>query len=145
MRTEFIIHNGRKLIFFDNYLEISDVSKWTKRFNIINPIIWTIYSLICILRYLRTGDFFLLWSGVILLAGFTIVVVYRLRQNFDSRILFVNIDKVVIKRDFSDNLKSDFIIKSSNKKRTVLLDFDKYSLTDFELMLTNKNIKFEKE
>jgi len=148
MKKKFTIHNG-EISFLDNGLEINDHSMKSKWIYIILGFCWILYGILSLLRYTKTGDNFLLWSGIIIISLWIIGIVIKYFKQTDKQILFNDIDKVIIKKDVMDTiLKADIIFKNS-KRRSVILDyngelnFNKYSLNDFQVALNEKDIKAE--
>jgi len=148
MKTHFIIHKG-ELSFEDNCIEINDKkSKRTKSFTILNSIFPVLYGILIIIKYFKTNDPFDLWPGLILVILGIPGLIIQNKITFISKINFHEIDRVIIKSNFSNSLIADFKI-SNGKKRRVILDFadlgrfEKFSLDDFVKNLSDKNIKTE--
>ena len=148
MQKKFNIHKG-EISFLENGLEINDQGRRSKRIYIIMGVCWIVYGILSLLRYHKTGDPFLLWSGIILIILWVIGVSVKYLKVTDKQILFDDIEKVIIKKDLIDTiLKADIVMKNS-KKRSVILDyngelnFNKYALNDFKIALNEKNIKME--
>ena len=146
MKTQFIIHKG-ELSFEDNCIEINDKkSKRTKSFTILSSIFPVLYGILIIIKYFKTNDPFDLWPGLILVTLGIPGLIIQTKMTFINKINFVEIDRVIIKSNFSNSLIADFII-SNGKKRRVILDFadlgrfEKFSLDDFVKNLSDKNIK----
>ena len=148
MKTQFIIHKG-ELSFEDNCIEINDKkSKRTKSFTILSSIFPVLYGILIIIKYFKTNDPFDLWPGLILVTLGIPGLIIQTKMTFINKINFVEIDRVIIKSNFSNSLIADFKI-SNGKKRRVILDFadlgrfEKFSLDDFVKNLSDKNIKTE--
>jgi len=148
MKTQFIIHKG-ELSFEDNCIEINDKkSKRTKSFTILSSIFPVLYGILIIIKYFKTNDPFDLWPGLILFTLGIPGLIIQTKMTFINKINFHEIDRVIIKSNFSNSLIADFII-SNGKKRRVILDFadlgrfEKFSLDDFVKNLSDKNIKTE--
>ena len=148
MKTHFIIHKG-ELSFEDNCIEINDKkSKRTKSFTILSSIFPVLYGILIIIKYFKTNDPFDLWPGLILVILGIPGLIIQNKITFISKINFHEIDRVIIKSNFSNSLIADFKI-SNGKKRRVILDFadlgrfEKFSLDDFVKNLSDKNIKTE--
>jgi predicted nucleic acid-binding Zn ribbon protein len=148
MKTHFIIHKG-ELSFEDNCIEINDKkSKRTKSFTILSSIFPVLYGILIIIKYFKTNDPFDLWPGLILVTLGIPGLIIQTKMTFINKINFLEIDRVIIKSNFSNSLIADFKI-SNGKKRRVILDFadlgrfEKFSLDDFVKNLSDKNIKTE--
>jgi hypothetical protein len=97
-------------------LTIRDNAKRYKWERIFYSCIWIVYSVLSILRYIKTGDQFLLWSGVIIGVGHAGAIVYRLFETTRSQIELQNIKIAVFKRRFGTSyLILD--LKSGSKRR----------------------------
>src|SRR5674476_1173896 len=121
MKTHFIIHKG-ELSFEDNCIEINDKkSKRTKSFTILSSIFPVLYGILIIIKYFKTNDPFDLWPGLILFTLGIPGLIIQTKMTFINKINFHEIDRVIIKSNFSNSLIADFII-SNGKKRRVILD-----------------------
>jgi hypothetical protein len=143
MKNEFIIYKDKKLIFFDTYVEILDSDKWTKRFILLNLIVWGIFGISNISNYRNTGDFFLLCTGVIFIVSWIMIAIHYFRKRFKSKIKYNAIDKIIINTDSFSIAKVFFYFKNVKKPRTALLDFNKCLRKDFEAVLIDKKINVE--
>jgi hypothetical protein len=148
MKTHFIIHKG-ELSFEENHIEINDKkSKRTKSFTVLSSIFPVLYGILIIIKYFKTNDPFDLWPGIILVTLGIPGLIIQTKMTFINKINFLEIDRVIIKSNFSNSLIADFII-SNGKKRRAILDFadlsrfEKFSLDDFVKNLSDKNIKTE--
>lgn len=100
----------------ENMLTIRDNAKRYKRERILYSCIWVIFGILSILRYLKTGDQFLLWSGVIIGVGHAGAITYRLFETTSSQIELQNIKTAIFKRRFGTSyLMLD--LKSGSKRR----------------------------
>jgi len=148
MHKKFNIHKG-EISFLENGLEINDHGRRSKRIYIIMGVCWIVYGILSLLRYYKTGDPFLLWSGMIIISLWIIGIIVKYFKKTDQQILFDDIEKVIIKKDLLETiLKADIIMKNS-KKRSVILDyngelnFNRYSLKEFQSALTENDVKAE--
>ena len=103
----------------DSNIEINDISKWTKIFNFVNPILWTSYGVLSVIRYFKTGDQFQLCWGLFFIIAWIIVGIININKNHVNKITFDVIEKVIIKSDSFDRLKAEFVIKNMRKRRRV--------------------------
>ena len=110
---------------------------------------WIVYGILSLLRYNKTGDPFLLWSGIIIISLWIIGIIVKYFKQTDQQIRFDDIEKVIIKKDLLETVLSADIVMKNSKKRSVILDyngelnFNKYALNDFNTILNEKNIKVE--
>jgi len=146
MQKKFTIHKG-EISFLENGLEINDHGKRSKRIYIIMGVCWIIYGILSLLRYHKTGDQFLLWSGIIIINLWIIGIIIKYFKQTDQRISYTDIEKVTIKKDILETiLKADIIMKNSKKRYFILdyngeLNFDRYSLKEFQSALTENDVK----
>ena len=148
MQKKFNIHKG-EISFLENGLEINDHGRRSKRIYIIMGVCWIVYGILSLLRYNKTGDPFLLWSGIIIISLWIIGIIVKYFKQTDQQIRFDDIEKVIIKKDLLETVLSADIVMKNSKKRSVILDyngelnFNKYALNDFNTILNEKNIKVE--
>jgi len=148
MKKKFNIHKG-EISFLENGLEINDHGGRSKRIYIIMGVCWIVYGILSLLRYYKTGDQFLLWSGIIIISLWIIGIIVKYFKHTDQRISYDDIEKVVIKKELLETILIAHIVMKDSKKRSVILDyngelnFNKYALNDFKIALNEKNIKVE--
>jgi len=148
MQKKFNIHKGQ-ISFLENGLEINDHGKRSKRIYIIMGVCWIVYGILSLLRYQKTGDQFLLWSGIIIISLWIIGIIVKYFKQTDQQISYNDIEKVIIKKDLLETILSADIVMKNSKKRSVILDyngelnFNKYALKDFNTVLNEKIIKVE--
>jgi len=110
---------------------------------------WIVYGILSLLRYQKTGDQFLLWSGIIIISLWIIGIIVKYFKQTDQQISYNDIEKVIIKKDLLETILSADIVMKNSKKRSVILDyngelnFNKYALNDFNTVLNEKIIKVE--
>ena len=140
MRTDFVIKEGN-LLFTGNRIEINDKKRWAWMYNIFLPITVILTGISNIRLFYKSGgtEFYLLWIGVFLIVGMIVGLIINSKRNFDRQIEIENIERVIIKRDFFENLFGIFKLKTGGERK-VFLDFDRYSLAEFELTLKEYNI-----
>ena len=99
-------------------VRISDNSWMQNRIQLFSSGICTIYGVISILRFLKTDDQFLLWSGLFIgVTHFIIFVLYILRSN-QSEISFDDIKSINVKKRFS-NVFLDIKLKNNRLRRVI--------------------------
>ena len=148
MQKKFNIHKG-EISFLENGLEINDQGRRSKRIYIIMGVCWIVYGILSLLRYQKTGDQFLLWSGIIIIGLWIIGIIVKYFKHTDQRISYNDIEKVVIKKELLDTILIADIVMKDSKKRSVILDyngelnFNRYSLKEFESALMENDVKAE--
>jgi hypothetical protein len=148
MKKKFVIQNG-ELSFEDNYISIDDTNrKWTKFFALFGAACIIIYGIIIFKKYFTIHAPWDLWRGILCIIIGIPSLIYQIRTNYDRRIEYTKIEKVIIKHNFTNFLIASFIIKNATTRRAFLdqndLDkFEKFSLNDFVKAINEKNIRTE--
>ena len=100
-----------KVIIFDN-------AKKQYLLELLNSGLWTIYGTTSVLRYFKTGDQFLLYSGLLIgIAHFVIFILNLLRSN-QNEISFDDINDIKIKRRFNNEFL-DIRLKNKRVRRVI--------------------------
>jgi hypothetical protein len=148
MKKNFVIQNG-DLSFEDDYISIDDNNKrWTKFFTLFGSVCIILYGIIIFIKYFTTHDNWDLWPGIICVIFGIPSLIYRARTNYDRRIEYSRIEKVIIKHNFTNFLIASFILKDSTTRRATLdqndlAKFEKFSLGDLVKALNDKSISTE--
>lgn len=112
---KFKIKKG-EISFETDKVRILDNSKKQNFLQLVSSGIWTIYAILSVLRYLKTGDQFLLWTGLFIgIANFVIIILNLIRSN-QSEILFDDIKSIKVKRIFGNEFL-DIKLKNNRLKR----------------------------
>jgi hypothetical protein len=97
----FKIEKG-EINFETDKIRILDNSKKQNLLQLLSSGIWTVYAILSVLRYLKTGDQFLLWTGLFIgIANFVIFILNLIRSN-QCEILFDDIKSIKVKRIFGN-------------------------------------------
>jgi hypothetical protein len=112
---KFKIEKG-EISFETDKIRILDNSKKQNLLQLLSSGIWTIYAILSVLRYLKTGDQFLLWTGLFIgMANFVIFILNLIRTN-QSEILFDDIKSIKVKRIFGNEFL-DIKLKNNRLRR----------------------------
>jgi hypothetical protein len=112
---KFKIEKG-EISFETDKIRILDNSKKQNLLQLLSSGIWTIYAILSVLRYLKTGDQFLLWTGLFIgMANFVIFILNLIRSN-QSEILFDDIKSIKVKRIFGNEFL-DIKLKNNRLRR----------------------------
>ena len=84
---------------------ITDKAKRGKIFRLITSGLWTFYGLMSLLRYLKTGDQFLLWTGLLIGIGHLGIFIAFLFKSVANEISFENIKSVELDQDNNLSIK----------------------------------------
>jgi hypothetical protein len=138
MTQTFKLKKG-EISFEADMVKISDNSRKLNRIQLFSSGIWTIYGTISVLRYLKTSDQFLLWSGLFIgIAHFVIFILNLLRSN-QSEILFDDIKFIKVKERFGRDVL-DIKLKNNRLRRVIgienLQDLEKYVESNIENIIT---------
>lgn len=120
MTQTFKIKKG-EITFETDKVRILDNSKKQNLLQLFSSGMWTIFGTLSVLRYLKTGDQFLLWTGLFIgIAHFGIFILNLLRSN-QSEISFDDIKSIKIKRRFSDEFL-DIRLKNNRLRRVIRIE-----------------------
>jgi len=116
MEQTFKLKNGEILLGQDKIV-ITDDAKKQYRTRLISSGVWTLYGILSVLRYQKTGDQFLLWSGLIIGTGHLIILLLALFRTTKSEIPLKEILSMQINQQFGNKYLD--IKLSGNKIRRV--------------------------
>ena len=113
--------NKAEISFENDKIIISDDAKQQLRRTQITSGIWVLYGTLSILRFLNTGDQFLLWSGLIIGLGHLVVFVMILFRSTQSEIPFDEVKSIKVKKRFN-NSSLDIRLKTNRLRRILKID-----------------------
>jgi len=116
MEQTFKLKNGEILLGQDKIV-ITDDAKKQYRTRLISSGVWTLYGILSVLRYQKTGDQFLLWSGLIIGTGHLIILLLALFRTTKSEIPLKEILSMQVNQQFGNKYLD--IKLSGNKIRRV--------------------------
>ncbi len=109
---------------------IKDKEKKYSLFLKVNSALWIFYGIISVLRYQKTGDEFLLWSGLLIGIGHLILFFLFLFRSTKDKIQRDEIVGIHLKQKLGDKFLE--IKLKGNKKRIVYhIDSVYYELNDY--------------
>lgn len=82
---------------------------------------WTVYGILSVLRYIKTGDEFLLWLGIIIGLLHFILLIFWLFITSKSEIDLVEIKAANFKERFGKRFL-DINLKSGSKRRIIKIE-----------------------
>jgi len=101
MNSTFTLKKGT-LVFEDGKIKITDNAKRQRTYRLISSGMWTMYGTLSVLRYFKTGDQFLLWTGLFIgIAHFGIFVAFLLRS-VQNEISLKDVKSMKLKSPFGD-------------------------------------------
>ena len=120
MKQTFKLKKG-EIIFDDDKIIINDEAKKQKNMTLLSSGIWTIYGTLSVLRYFKTGDQFLLWTGLFIATAHFVIFLLNLRQTSKSEISFDDIKSLKVKQRFSNNYL-DIRLTNNMLRRVIRVD-----------------------
>jgi len=120
MNQNFKLNKG-EISFENDKIIISDDAKQQLQRTQLTSGIWVFYGTMSILRYLNTGDRFLLWSGLIIGLGHFVIFIMILFRSTQNEIPINEIKSIKIKKRFS-NSSLDIRLKSNRLRRVLKID-----------------------
>ncbi len=120
MNQNFKLNKG-EISFENDKIIISDDAKQQLQRTQLTSGIWVFYGTMSILRYMNTGDRFLLWSGLIIGLGHFVIFIMILFRSTQNEIPINEIKSIKIKKRFS-NSSLDIRLKSNRLRRVLKID-----------------------
>jgi len=85
MTQTYNIKNG-EISFDDEKIVIKDDAKKQFRLRLFSSIMWTFYGLFSVLRSMKTGDQFLLWTGLLIGIAHFVILMFTLFRSTKSEV-----------------------------------------------------------
>lgn len=120
MNQNFKLNKG-EISFENDKIIISDDAKQQLQRTQLTSGIWVFYGTMSILRYMNTGDRFLLWSGLIIGLGHFVIFIMILFRSTQNEIPINEIKSIKIKKRFS-NSSLDIRLKTNRLRRILKID-----------------------
>lgn len=119
-----------EIILGEDKITILDKAKKEKYRRITSSSIWIIYGILSVLRYMKTGDEFLLWTGSVIGLLHLAVLVYSLFRTTKGEIDLEEIGRVIFK-ERNGNKFLDLKLKDGKKRRISKVESVKDELRAF--------------
>ena len=113
--------NKAEISFENDKIIISDDAKQQLRRTQFTSAIWVFYGTLSILRYMNTGDQFLLWSGLIIGLGHLVIFIMILFRSTQNEIPNNEIKSIKVKKRFN-NSSLDIRLKTNRLRRILKID-----------------------
>ncbi|MFZ1561400.1 MAG: hypothetical protein WAT37_15815 [Saprospiraceae bacterium] len=113
--------NKAEISFENDKIIISDDAKQQLRRTQFTSAIWVFYGTLSILRYMNTGDQFLLWSGLIIGLGHLVIFIMILFRSTQNEIPINEIKSIKVKKRFN-NSSLDIRLKTNRLRRILKID-----------------------
>ena len=114
-RQTFHLERG-DLKFDGDKITITDNAKKKSRTTLFISGLWTLYGVLSVFRYLKTGDEFLLWTGLLIGIGHGIVVVGTLLRSVKCEIDLKEVKSIKVKHWFNNEFL-DIKLKNNRIRR----------------------------
>ncbi len=95
--NKFELRNGN-LLFEKDGIVISDNAKSQRKLRLFSSAMWMIFGAMSVLRYLKTGDQFLLWTGLLIGIGHLVIFILNLFKSVQSEIALNEVKSMKIKK-----------------------------------------------
>jgi hypothetical protein len=105
-----------EIVLGEEKITIRDKAKREKLLRIASSVIWIVYGILSVLRYMKTGDEFLLWTGSIIGSLNLAVLIYSLFRVTKGEIDLQEIGTAIFK-ERNGNKFLDLKLKSGSKRR----------------------------
>jgi hypothetical protein len=96
MQQELALEKGSVLL-SDDKIRIQDNAKREHIIRLVSSSLWTFFGIISVLRYLKTGDEFLLWTGTIIGLGHLFMLAFFLFRTTKAEVYLNDIQQVAFK------------------------------------------------
>lgn len=105
-----------EIVLGEEKIAVRDKAKKEKFRRVASSSLWTLFGVLSILRYMKTGDEFLLWSGSIIGLLHLAVLIYSLFRTTKGEIDLQEIGKAIF-RERNGNTFLDLKLKGGSKRR----------------------------
>ena len=119
MEQNYKIKNG-EITFDEKRIVISDNAKRDIRILLFSSGIWVFYGAMSVLRFLKTSDQFLLWSGLLIGIAHFVILILTLRRTSKSQIENGEVQSIVLKQRLG-NAFLDIKLKNGKLRRVTLV------------------------
>lgn len=129
MKQTYKLKNG-EISFDDEGIIILDNAKKQYRVRVLSSTLWTFYGISSVLRYMKTGDQFLLWTGLFIgIAHFTILILTFFRST-KNEIKMDDIKSLELKQRFGSNFL-DIKLVGNKVRRVNQIDIINHELKQY--------------
>ena len=120
MKQTFTLKKG-EITFEGDRITISDNAKRQKWMTIITSGMWIIWGSVTILRYPKTGDVFMLWSGILIGTAHLLIFILTLLKTVKNEIWLNEIKTIKVKQRFNNKFLD---IRLTNNRLRQVIQFD---------------------
>lgn len=119
-----------EILLKEDKIVINDNAKKGNILRLISSSIWMLFGLISLLRYMKTKDELLLWSGVLIGLSHFIVLIFTLFRSSRAEIQITDIQSVIFKERFGRKFL-DLKLKNKKIRRIVNVSPAQMELIDY--------------
>ena len=120
MTQTFKLKKG-EILFDRDKLIISDDAFKQKKQTLLISSLWTFFGIISVIRYLKTGDQFLLWTGLLIGIGHFLIIVWALFRTTQSEISLNDVKSIKTRQRLGKKIL-DIKLKNSRLRRVFRVD-----------------------
>jgi hypothetical protein len=141
MAQTFKLKKG-EILFENDRIIISDKVNKQNGLTLLTSGIWIFYGTLSVLRYMKTGDEFLLWTGSFIGIGHLIIFVFTLLRSTKSEISLTDVKSIKVKQRFN-NYFLDIRLKNNRLRRVNQIEdseeLEEYIKTNYGGLTTKRN------
>ena len=120
MTQTFRLKKG-EILFENDKIIISDKVNRQNGMTLLMSGLWIFYGTVSVLRYMKTGDDFLLWTGSFIGIGHLIIFVFTLLRSAKSEISLDDVKSIKVKQRFNNNFL-DIRLKNNRLRRVIQIE-----------------------
>lgn len=128
MKQTFTLKKG-KITFEGDRITISDNAKRQRWWTIFSSGLWIIYGSATILKYLKTGEEFILWSGILIGSVHLLIIIKTLLRTVKNEIWLNEVKTIKVKHRFNNQFL-DIRLKNNRLRQVIQFD-DAYEIEDY--------------
>jgi hypothetical protein len=136
MTETFKLKKG-EIFFEEDKIIILDNARKQRRLTLLTSSLWTFYGTMSVLRYLKTGDPFLLWTGLLIGIGHLLIIVISLLRTTKSEISLNEVKSIKVKQCFR-NKYLHIKLKTNRLRRIIWIDNSEELLKYIEIYFNSK-------
>ncbi len=120
MNNTFELEKG-KIVFAADKIIITDKAKNQRAMKLFTSGLWVFFGTMSVLRFLRTGDQFSLWTGLIIAIGHFVVFAGFLVRSVQAEIYWEDVRSIKLRSRFGNHFL-DIKLKNNRIRRVTQID-----------------------
>jgi len=129
MKQTYKLKNG-EISFDENGIVIIDNARKQYRLRVFSSSLWSFYGIISVLRYFKTGDQFLLWTGLFIGIGHFVLLISSFFRITKNEIKKSEIRSLELKQRFGNNFL-DIKLVGNKIRRVSQIDIINHELKHY--------------